>query len=60
MTFSAYYVLLFQEKVKMHLKCKKIKRICTVYGEGAVPYEHVKSSLQSFMLENAAWSGRLG
>ena len=36
-TFLAYYALLFQERLKSSLNAKKKKKkICAVYGEGAV------------------------
>ena len=45
---------IISRKVKMKLKYKKIS--CAVYGEGAVTDEHVKSGLQSFMLEIFLWT----
>ena len=38
----------------MQLKRKK-KKICAVYGEGAVT-DYVKSGLQSFVLEISHWT----
>ena len=43
--FWAHYASLFQERLKMQLKCKKKKKIGAVYGEGTVTNQCVKSGL---------------
>ena len=50
-TFGASFIVL--RKVKMQLKQKNI---CAVCGEGAGTDKHVKSGLQSFVLQISLWT----
>ena len=48
-------MLYYFKKGKDATEMQKIKKICAVYGEGAVT-DYVKSGLQSFVLEISHWT----
>ena len=59
--FSAYYFII-SRKLKIQHKCKK-KKLCTVYGEGAVTDRtcqkwRAKFHAGDFSLDNVPLSGR--
>ena len=60
-TFSVYHAFIISRKVKTQLKCKK--KICAVYGKGAVTDQtcqkwSAKFRAGDFSLDHAPWLGR--